>query len=117
MENLTKREIVQKIYQSKSGALSPYILQTDVRDIVQKTLDIISEALASGRNAELRNFGILEVQVRKPRVGRNPTQPQNNVVIPKRAVVKFKAGKELKKELKLLDLSLIEASKQARARK
>jgi len=117
MENLTKREIVQKIYQTKPECRNAEILQNDVRDIVQMTLDIISESLAKGRNVELRNFGVLEVQVRKPRIGRNPTKPQNDVVIPKRAVVKFKAGKELKEELRKLDLGLVETSKQSRARK
>ena len=117
MENLTKREIVQAIYKTKPECVRSQILQNDVRDIVQRTLDIISESLTHGRNVELRNFGVLEVQVRKPRVGRNPTQPENDVVIPKRAVVKFKAGKELKESLKKLDLSVVEKSKKARERK
>ncbi len=117
MENLTKREIVQNIYQTKPECLDSRILQNDIRDIVQRTLDIIADSLSKGRNVELRNFGVLEVQVRKPRVGRNPTKPQNDVVIPKRAVVKFKAGKELKAQLRKLDLSIVEQSKLSRARK
>ncbi len=117
MQNLTKREIVQKIYQDKEECRRGDILQNDVKDIVQRTLDILSDSLAQGKNVELRNFGVLEVQVRKPRVGRNPTKPDKDVVIPKRAIVKFKAGKELKAALKNLDLSLVEGSKAARARK
>ena len=117
MQNLTKREIVQKIYTEKPECRNGSVLQNDVKDIVQKTLDIIVESLSEGRNVELRNFGVLEVQVRKPRVGRNPTKPQNDVVIPKRAIVKFKSGKELKAALKNLDLGLVEQSKKARARK
>jgi len=39
-------------------------------------------ALAAGRNVELRNFGVLEVQVRKARVGRNPNKPETEVIIP-----------------------------------
>ncbi|MBR7137479.1 MAG: HU family DNA-binding protein, partial [Clostridia bacterium] len=46
---------------------------------------------------ELRNFGVFEIKVRKSRKGRNPNKPKNEVVIPERAVVKFRAGKELKK--------------------
>lgn len=117
MQNLTKREIVQKIYQDKEECRRGDILQNDVKDIVQRTLDILSASLAQGKNVELRNFGVLEVQVRKPRVGRNPTKPDHDVVIPKRAIVKFKAGKELKAALKKLDLSIVEESKAARARK
>jgi len=69
------------------------------------TLDIIQKALADGRNVELRNFGVLEVQKRKARIGRNPNKPEAEVVIPERAVVKFKSGKILKQLLKKLDIT------------
>jgi nucleoid DNA-binding protein len=98
MSNLTKREIVLEIYR-KSG-----FPQKQIVDTVQQTLDIIQKALADGRNVELRNFGVLEVQVRKQRIGRNPNKPEAEVVIPQRAVVKFKSGKILKQQLKKLDL-------------
>ena len=100
--NLTKRDIVIDIYE-KTG-----FPQKEVRETVQMTLDVIAKALAQGRNVELRNFGVFEVQVRKARVGRNPNKPEADVVIPKRAVIKFKAGKELKGELKNLDLERVE---------
>jgi DNA-binding protein HU-beta/integration host factor subunit alpha len=96
--NLTKREIVLQIYE-KTG-----FPQKEVQTTVQMTLDIIMNALAAGRNVELRNFGVLEVQVRKARVGRNPNKPETEVIIPERAVVKFKSGKILKVKLKKLDL-------------
>ena len=92
------------------------IMRLDVKDIVQRTLDILLRSLSSGRNIELRNFGIFEVQVRKPRVGRNPTKPSDEVVIPKRAIVKFKAGKELKAALKNLDLGKVEENRRLRSR-
>ena len=117
MRNLTKREIVQEIYKDKKECRNGNILQSDVKDIVQRTLDIISASLGCGRNVELRNFGVLEVQVRKPRVGRNPTKPQDDVMIPKRAIVKFKSGMELMAVLRKLDLSVVEQSKASRARK
>ncbi len=99
--NLTKRDIVLNIY-DKTG-----LPQKEVREVVQLTLDAIAEALAEGRNVELRNFGVFEVQVRKSRIGRNPNKPEKDVIIPKRAVIKFKAGKELKAELKSLNLDRI----------
>ena len=102
MANLTKREIVLQIYQ-KSG-----FPQKQIVDTVQQTLDIIQEALAAGRNVELRNFGVLEVQIRKQRIGRNPNKPKSEVIIPQRAVVKFKSGKILKQQLKGLNLSQLQ---------
>ena len=103
MSNLTKREIVLEIYR-KSG-----FPQKQIVDTVQQTLDIIQKALANGRNVELRNFGVLEVQIRKQRIGRNPNKPEAEVVIPQRAVVKFKSGKILKQQLKKLDLGKLQA--------
>src|SRR5947199_9847360 len=99
MTNLAKREIVLEIYR-KSG-----FPQKQIVDTVQQTLDIIQRALAAGRNVELRNFGVLEVQVRQQRIGRNPNKPGDTVIIPQRAVVKFKSGKVLKQQLKKLDLA------------
>ena len=43
--------------------------------------------------------------VRKQRIGRNPNKPEAEVVIPQRAVVKFKSGKILKQQLAKLDLT------------
>lgn len=105
--NLTKRDIVLEIYE-KTG-----FSQKEVRETVQLTLDTIAHALAHGKNVELRNFGVFEVQVRKSRVGRNPNKPETDVVIPKRAVVKFKAGKELKAALKGINLDSLEATPRA----
>jgi integration host factor subunit beta len=100
--NLTKREIVLEIYQ-KTG-----FPQKEVQTTVQMALDIIQNALSEGRNVELRNFGVLEVQVRKARIGRNPNKPETEVIIPTRAVVKFKSGKILKAKLKKLDLNRVD---------
>ncbi len=104
MSNLTKREIVLEIYR-KSG-----FPQKQIVDTVQQTLDIVQKALANGRNVELRNFGVLEVQVRKQRIGRNPNKPEAEVIIPRRAVVKFKSGKILKQQLKKIDLAKLQPS-------
>ena len=97
-DNLTKRDIVLDIYQKTNYP------QKEVKEVMQLTLDAIANALSSGQNVELRNFGVFEIQVRKARIGRNPNKPEKDVIIPMRAVVKFKAGKELKANLKDLEL-------------
>ena len=90
---LTKRDLVTRISE-ESG-----LIQQQVLDVVQKTLDYIAESLAKGDKVELRNFGVFEVKVRKARVGRNPNSPERDVPIPQRAVVKFKPGKEMRAEV------------------
>ena len=72
------------------------MIQQQVFDIVQKTFDYTTEALAQGQKVELRNFGVFAVKVRKASVGRNPKVPVTDVHIPARAEVKFKAGKMLR---------------------
>ena len=94
---LTKRELVARI------STATELNQQQILDVVQMTLNQISEALAKGDKVELRNFGVFEVKVRRARVGRNPNAPEAAVPIPERAVVKFRPGKELRAEvLKLL---------------
>ncbi|MFM2295843.1 MAG: hypothetical protein RLZZ350_2256 [Verrucomicrobiota bacterium] len=87
---LTKRDIVVRA-SNETG-----LTQQQVFSVVQKTFDQITEALAHGDGVELRNFGVFEVRVTKPRVGRNPNKPETDVPIPARCVVKFKAGKEMR---------------------
>ena len=98
---MTKRDIVVRI------AKETGIIQSDVAKVVQKTLDYIADELADGNTIELRNFGVFECKVRKSRKGRNPNQPANEVIIPERVVVKFRAGKELKDRVEQIKPSKI----------
>ena len=93
MGTLTKRDLVVQI-SSGTGEV-----QSQVFDVVQMTLDLITEALAQGDTVELRNFGVLDVRLTKPRVGRNPNKPETSFVIPSRATVKFKPGKIMKERV------------------
>jgi len=95
MSNLTKRDLVTQI--SKETG----IIQAEVFTVIQQTLDAITTALASGRDVELRNFGVFEVRLTKSRVGRNPKKPEEDVTIPARATVKFKAGKIMRQRVLL----------------
>jgi nucleoid DNA-binding protein len=87
---MTKRDLVVRISNETS------LIQQDVLQVVQKTLDYIGDAVSQGKRVELRNFGVFEVKIRKARIGRNPNAPAADVRIPPRAVVKFKPGKEMR---------------------
>ncbi len=93
LPNLTKLEIVLEIYE-KTGFLRKNIVKT-----VQMTLDIVQEALADGRNAEFRNFGVLEVTQPKAVNGRKTKRPSLDVISTAHAEVTFKEGKILKQKL------------------
>ncbi len=90
---MTKRDLVARISEETG------LVQQQVLDVIQRTLDYISAALAKGETVEFRNFGVFEVKVRKAGVGRNPNFPEKDVRIPPRSIVKFKAGKEMRAEV------------------
>ena len=97
---MTKRDLVVRIA-NQTG-----LTQQEVMDVVQRTLDTITNELAADRGVEFRNFGVFEVTTREPRIGRNPNSPTNTVTIPKRKVVKFKPGKVMRERVGQLDPDL-----------
>jgi nucleoid DNA-binding protein len=105
MATLTKRDLVVRI-SNETG-----LVQQHVFDVIQRTLDHITDHLAKGENIELRNFGIFEVRLTKPRVGRNPNVPGSEFKIPARAVVKFKSGKIMRQKVLKLSAAMTRAAK------
>jgi len=90
---MTKKDIVLRIA-DETG-----IKQADVKLVVQRTFDVITDALTIGDKVEIRNFGVFKVKERKPRVGRNPRTGEA-VPVPPRRVVVFKPGLEMKEKTK-----------------
>jgi len=100
MATLTKRDLVVKI-SNETG-----MVQHQVYEVIQKTLDYITDALSENDVVELRNFGIFEVKLTKPRVGRNPNVPGSEFKIPERATVKYKMGKIMRQRVSKLSATL-----------
>jgi len=89
---MTKKDIVLKITDTTG------IKQVDVKKIVQKTFDVITESLVRNEKVELRNFGVFKIKERKARFGRNPRTGES-VPVPPRRVVVFKPGLEMKDKI------------------
>jgi nucleoid DNA-binding protein len=109
MAKLTKRDIVVAI-SNQTG-----MVQHDVFEVVQRTLDHITNSLANNVAVELRNFGVFQPRLTKPRVGRNPNEPGSSFVIPPRATVKFKAGKIMRQRVEKLSREMKEAAERKAA--
>jgi nucleoid DNA-binding protein len=75
--------------------------QVQTQQIVQRVFDRIIEALLKEGRIELRNFGVFEVQRRRPRQARNPRTGEK-VLVPERAVVTFKPGLEMQERVSKL---------------
>lgn len=89
---MTKKDIIIKV------ADETKLKQTDVKKVVQKTIDCMIDALMRGEKIELRNFGVFKVKQRKSRTGRNP-RTGVAVPVPPRKVVVFKPGLEMKQRV------------------
>jgi len=111
MSKLTKRDIVVAI-SNQTG-----MVQHQVFDVVQRTLDEITDSLARNVPVELRNFGVFMPRLTKPRVGRNPNQPGSSFTIPSRATVKFKAGKIMRQRVEKLSREMKDAERRRESEK
>lgn len=90
---MTKKDIVLKVA-NETG-----IKQVDVKKVVQRTLDLVVEALAKGDRVELRNFGVFKTKSRRGRTGRNP-RTGDEVPVPPKKVAVFKPGLIMKDKVK-----------------
>ncbi len=105
---VTKRDLATRV----RLAIKPKIKlhQAEVTELITHTLDAIRDSLSNGQTVELRNFGVFKIETRKQRVGRNPKNPEVDIQIPERSVVKFRAGKEMKELLSKNSASKPDAS-------
>ncbi|TFE70940.1 integration host factor subunit beta [Methylacidiphilum sp. Yel] len=101
MGNLTRRDLVVKV------AMKTGLPQQEVAKVFEEILDVFMEVFKKRETIELRNFGVFEVTLRKARIGRNPRNPERDILIPPRAVVRFKPGKEVKGILNAITKDLL----------
>lgn len=91
---MTKAELVDKIH-AKAGLSTK--AKTEL--VLDATLAVLSEVLASGSPVTFTGFGSFKVTERAPRKGRNP-RTGKEITIPACKVVKFTPGKLLKDAVK-----------------
>jgi nucleoid DNA-binding protein len=89
---VTKKEIAKAIAEEVGIPLAV------VTKVVQRVFDGIIDVLVSEGRIELRNFGVFQVKKRRARQGRNPRTGEQ-VWVPERFVVMFKAGREVEKRV------------------
>lgn len=71
----------------------------DAGDVLEATLEAITEALQRSERVQLTGFGTFETRMRKERKGKN-LQTGATITIPAANVPAFKAGKALKDAVK-----------------
>jgi integration host factor subunit beta len=90
---MTKSELIEILAQ-RHNQLAP----KDAELAVKTMLDAMSITLAQGDRIEIRGFGSFGLNYRPPRTGRNPKTGEK-VLVPKKYVPHFKAGKELRERV------------------
>ena len=87
---MTRSDLVARV-----SEIYPYMSVKNVDRIVSIVIDSIVEALKNGNRVELRGFGSFSVRERESSEARNPRTGEK-VLIGKKKVPFFKAGKQLK---------------------
>jgi integration host factor subunit alpha len=86
---LTKADLVAAVY--AQGLLT----KAEAADAVERSLDLIKDALAAGEEVLVSGFGKWSVRAKAARRGRNP-QTGNPLTLPPRKVVTFRPSRVLK---------------------
>lgn len=90
---MTKSELIARLAES-----FPQLVAKDAELAVKSILDAMTDALAKGQRIEIRGFGSFALNVRPPRIGRNPRSGEK-VMVPEKRVPHFKPGKELRERV------------------
>jgi integration host factor subunit beta len=88
-----KSELVQRV-----SVQNPHLYRQDADKIINAIFAEITGGIARGDRVELRGFGSFFVKYRDARTGRNP-RTGAAVVVARKAVPFFRAGKEMKARL------------------
>jgi integration host factor subunit beta len=90
---MTKSELIARLAENYTQ-----LVAKDAEFAVKTILDAMTNALANGQRIEIRGFGSFALNVRPPRVGRNP-KSGDKVMVQEKRVPHFKPGKELRERV------------------
>ncbi len=91
-KTLTKADIVEAIYEETDKN------RVDVKNVVEKLLDIMKTAIKKDRALLISGFGKFECYDKASRKGRNP-QTDETITLPPRKVMVFRLSRKFRSEL------------------
>lgn len=91
-KTLTKAEIVESIYEQTDKN------RIDVKNAMEKLLDIMKNAIKKDGALLLSGFGKFECYEKKARKGRNP-QTAESITLPPRKVIVYRLSRKFRNEL------------------
>ena len=88
-ETLTRADLCEAVH------LEVGLTRQDGSVLVERTLDLVAEALEAGQTVKLSGFGVFQVRAKCERLGRNPKTGEPATINPRR-VIGFRASQVIK---------------------
>ncbi len=88
-ETLTRADLAEAVHDEVG------LTRQDCAGLVERTLDLVAEALEQGEMVKLSGFGVFQVRAKRARVGRNPKTGEPAPIDPRR-VISFRASQVMK---------------------
>src|ERR1700733_8861454 len=86
---LTRADLCEAVHEQVG------LTRQDCAELVERTLDLVSEALEKGDTVKLSGFGVFQVRSKRERMGRNPKTGAPAAIDPRR-VIGFRASQVMK---------------------
>ena len=88
-QTLTRADLCEAVHEEVG------LTRQDCAELVERTLDLVAEALEEGETVKLSGFGVFQVRAKRARVGRNPKTGEPAPIQPRR-VIGFRASQVMK---------------------
>ena len=88
-ETLTRADLCEAVHDEVG------LTRQDCAGLVERTLELIAEALQHGQTVKLSGFGVFQVRAKRAREGRNPKTGEPAAIEPRR-VIGFRASQVMK---------------------
>ena len=86
---LTRADLAEAVHEAVG------LTRQDCASMVERTLDLVIEALGRGEEVKLSGFGVFQVRAKRARMGRNPKTGEPAAIDPRR-VISFRASQVMK---------------------
>ena len=86
---LTRADLAEAVHEAVG------LTRQDCAAMVERTLDLLVEALGRGEEVKLSGFGVFQVRAKRARMGRNPKTGEPAAIDPRR-VISFRASQVMK---------------------
>lgn len=91
-KTVTRADLAEAVYGSVG------LSRTESAELVERVLELISDALVTGANVKLSSFGSFQVRSKNERIGRNPKTGEEVPILPRQVLV-FKPSNVLKSKI------------------